>query len=56
MNEISLKTHYPIAELLKLKLLNMPTAHKNALALFERENVEWRKREGKGGCLSAVCR
>lgn len=49
MNEISLKTHYPIAELLKLKLLNMPTAHKNALALFERENVEWRKREGKGG-------
>ena len=28
MNEISLKTHYSVAELLKLKLSTLPQAHK----------------------------
>lgn len=49
MSEISLKTHYSVAELLKLKLSTLPQAHKNVLDKAKRENWEPRKRVGKGG-------
>ncbi|THA10464.1 Mu transposase C-terminal domain-containing protein [Rodentibacter pneumotropicus] len=49
MSEISLKTHYSVAELLKLKLSSLPQAHKNVLDKAKRENWECRKRVGKGG-------
>ena len=56
MNEISLKTHYSVAELLKLKLSTLPQAHKNVLDKAKRENWESRKRVGKGGGMEyALC-
>ena len=56
MNEISLKTHYSVAELLKLKLSTLPQAHKNVLDKAKRENWESRKRVGKGGGVEyALC-
>lgn len=56
MNEISLKTHYSVAELLKLKLSSLPQAHKNVLDKAKRENWESRKRAGKGGGVEyALC-
>lgn len=56
MNEISLKTHYSVAELLKLKLSTLPKAHKNVLDKAKRENWESRKRVGKGGGVEyALC-
>lgn len=56
MSEISLKTHYSVAELLKLKLSTLPQAHKNVLDKAKRENWESRKRVGKGGGVEyALC-
>lgn len=56
MNEISLKTHYSVAELLKLKLSTLPQAHKNVLDKAKRENWESCKRVGKGGGMEyALC-
>ncbi|MEE6042632.1 Mu transposase C-terminal domain-containing protein [Avibacterium paragallinarum] len=49
MGEISLKTHYSVAELLQLNLLELPKAHKNVLDKAKRENWQSRKRVGRGG-------
>ena len=49
MNEISVKSHYSIAELLELNLSGLPTSHKNLLAQAKRENWQSQKRQGRGG-------
>ncbi|WP_305954853.1 DNA-binding protein, partial [Mannheimia haemolytica] len=49
MSEISLKTHYSVAELLSFKLSSLPSAHKNVLDKAIRENWQSQKRKGRGG-------
>ena len=49
MSDISLKTHYSVAELIEFKLSSLPRAHKNVLEKAKREQWVKRKREGKGG-------
>ncbi|MDW0920260.1 DNA-binding protein [Mannheimia haemolytica] len=49
MSELSLKTHYSVAELLSFKLSSLPSAHKNVLEKAIRENWQSQKRKGRGG-------
>ncbi|MCT8776529.1 Mu transposase C-terminal domain-containing protein [Glaesserella parasuis] len=51
MSELSLKTHYSVAELLSFKLSSLPSAHKNVLEKAKRENWIAQKRKSKGGGL-----
>lgn len=51
MSELSLKTHYSVAELLSFKLSTLPSAHKNVLEKAKRENWIAQKRKSKGGGL-----
>ncbi|VEB25734.1 phage transposase [Actinobacillus lignieresii] len=49
MSELSLKTHYSVAELLSFKLSSLPSAHKNVLEKSVRESWQSQKRTGRGG-------
>ena len=51
MSDLSLKTHYSVAELLSFKLSSLPSAHKNVLEKAKRENWIAQKRKSKGGGL-----
>ncbi|MCL7779173.1 Mu transposase C-terminal domain-containing protein, partial [Pasteurella multocida] len=51
MSELTLKSHYSIAELLSFNLNRIPQAHKNVIEKANRENWESQKRSGRGGGL-----
>ncbi|MFC0908094.1 Mu transposase C-terminal domain-containing protein [Pasteurella multocida] len=51
MSELTLKSHYSIAELLSFNLNGIPQAHKNVIEKANRENWESQKRSGRGGGL-----
>lgn len=50
MSELSLKTHYSVAELLSFKLSSLPSAHKNVLekAIRKTGNLKNAKAEAAG--------